>query len=101
VSTIENILSGKIVENHRYRSSLLDPTVVVERVFAMKALCTKSRRWPVSHFTKGFLPSLVNEGFVQMYDVSSQHYTVRFVDVMFVEFIYLIVYYHLISDIFF
>jgi len=89
-STIENILSGKIVESYRYRSKSIDTNVVVEKVNMMKAACTKGRRWPVSHFTKGFLPSLVNAGFVQKFDVSSQHhpglkYTVGFVDSMFVQ----------------
>jgi ATP-dependent DNA helicase RecQ/Werner syndrome ATP-dependent helicase len=68
---IENILNGKMVESFRYRSSAIIPQVVQEKIISMKAACTKGRRWPISHFTKGFLPSLVNGGYVQKCDMSS------------------------------
>ncbi len=42
-TTIEHMLSGKVIERYHYRSTMIDPMRAQEKIMKMKASCTNGK----------------------------------------------------------
>ena len=73
LSVIEKVLRGNTVEEYRYRNGIKDHQSIGANILKMKGqMKGVKKKMPVSYFTKGLLPALVDRNFVEIKSQTSK-----------------------------